>query len=274
MWPSPKLPEPEERTGERTSISSCQDFGVLILSQKKKKRKKAGSLLFDAGVSPEVPDPVAQNLSVRMSTQKGRQWNKLHCEDLSNLCADLAPESWLCSTKWTPHSWLLRGSAVTWHVSTTCSSHSDSALTLNPPGTQGGGVNEQPVYSSLRADVWPSGIETGNEITVTVPQWLRRDSNSLRQSALGAFDYAQIVMDTRWADWDLLRLLLRRTGAEGWKDLATHLHVIPMKARLQLDLPRKSDTLACSSKDSARGRERIEDREREDRERTGGGGGC
>lgn len=48
-----------------------------------------------------------------------------------------------------------------------------------------------------------------------VPQWLRRDSNSLRQSALGAFDYAQIVMDTRWADWDLLRLLLRRTGAEG-----------------------------------------------------------
>lgn len=45
-----------------------------------------------------------------------------------------------------------------------------------------------------------------------------------------------------------------------------------MKARLQLDLPRKSDTLACSSKDRARGRERIEDREREDRERTRGGG--
>lgn len=46
-----------------------------------------------------------------------------------------------------------------------------------------------------------------------------------------------------------------------------------MKARLQLDLPRKSDTLACSAKDRARGRERIEDRERERGQRENEGGG-
>lgn len=34
---------------------------------------------------------------------------------------------------------------------------------------------------------------------------------------------------------------------EGWKDLATHLHVMPMKGCLQLDLQRKSDISAPRS---------------------------
>lgn len=58
---------------------------------------------------------------------------------------------------------------------------------------------------------------------------------------------------------------------EGWKDLATHLHVMPMKACLQLDLQRKSDISAHrSTSPGGRGlesrateRERNTERERE-----------
>ena len=91
--------------------------------------------------------------------------------------------------------------------------------------------------------------------------------------------FAQIVTDTSQDTWWELSLplqpQLRRLWAaalceswaepsssrEGWKDLATHLHVMPKKACLQLDLQRKSDISAHSS--TSPGGRGLEDRVKE-----------
>lgn len=66
---------------------------------------------------------------------------------------------------------------------------------------------------------------------------------------------------------------LRLRGAslkqEGWKDLATHLHVMPVKACLQLDLQRRSDILAHHSTiPGGRGLEGRETEQERNRERA------
>ncbi len=100
--------------------------------------------------------------------------------------------------------------------------------------------------------------------------WFRRNQDGPFWGSVAAVEPASVAATAAAtsvcsAVWELRGASLKQ---EGWKDLATHLHVMPVKSCLQLDLQRKSDISAhCSTSPGGRGLEGRETKRETSRER-------